>query len=922
MRLFETTFRDGYDYFERYFNTETNKSESHKIDSKYEYFVPYSFGEYKLITDQNLRLTRLEGTSKQAKDQMGVVQPVYKHIRDTYWKNGTYNLSPRIAYLDIETRAKGEPDPLNAPEQITLIQVLDSKTNQAIVLGLRPWEPEEDYKLECNVKYVHCQDEISLLETFVKVFRAINPVVVYAWNGDGFDFPYLYNRMKNLGLNPNDLSNYGSVKLDIVEDPKTHRNCFKLNSPGHHFLDLMEVYKRFVLSPRASYALDSIAEVELNSHKVDHSEFPTFDSFYTGEAYTISDKPYSERIRERIRQRYIKKNSLTEGTQEYNENMSLLLKDINFQFVYYGVIDIVLLKKIDEKRNLSKIIVNISKTMGVNYKDVLGTVKPWSQYISNVALKEGLVMPRIEQVEATQYEGAFVRHPVKGKHKWVLNFDVNSMYPQFSIAGFGMSPENLVPMAKLPMELRDLIQRYFANKSDQEILDIPETVWDEVTPILVKHNLCLTANGTCYKRDSVGIIPRLVNQIYDGRKLDKKEMFKYEQKEVEIEKTLEEGIFGNKELEENIDILNIKDLNSYSKKSLESLLEKTNFMVDRLNTEQLTKKILINALYGATGNAFFPLYNKDFASGITANGRIFIQQTANMIRQKFQELIPWSEEYWIYSDTDSVYYTVEPFVNKYLETHPNADKQELTDFCLRFANKVVQKVIDGSIDLIAKRFNCQDKSRMAAKVEVVCDVMINCAKKKYYARVLDAEGVRYDPLNPHIKIMGLELAKSTTPQWVKDTISQAVPILFDKNESDLKNWIKTIKNSYLQASLWDISQVCKSNNLKYNLGDKGVPFQAKMALVYNKFIKDNNLQSSFRLIQEREKFRGLRLVKNNPFGVDIIGYCDLRFAEKYLKPYIDYDEMFDNTFLSALKLMTDCMDYDVYEKVISIDEDW
>lgn len=922
MRLFETTFRDGYDYFERYFNTETNKSESHKIDSKYEYFVPYSFGEYKLITDQNLRLTRLEGTAKQAKDQMGVIQPVYKHIRDTYWKNGTYNLSPRIAYLDIETRAKGEPDPLNAPEQITLIQVLDSKTNQAIVLGLRPWEPEEDYKLECNVKYVHCQDEISLLETFVKVFRAINPVVVYAWNGDGFDFPYLYNRMKNLGLNPNDLSNYGSVKLDIVEDPKTHRNCFKLNSPGHHFLDLMEVYKRFVLSPRASYALDSIAEVELNSHKVDHSEFPTFDSFYTGEAYTISDKPYSERIREQIRQRYIKKNSLTEGTQEYNENMSLLLKDINFQFVYYGVIDIVLLKKIDEKRNLSKIIVNISKTMGVNYKDVLGTVKPWSQYISNVALKEGLVMPRIEQVEATQYEGAFVRHPVKGKHKWVLNFDVNSMYPQFSIAGFGMSPENLVPMAKLPMELRDLIQRYFANKSDQEILDIPETVWDEVTPILVKHNLCLTANGTCYRRDTVGIIPRLVNQIYDGRKLDKKEMFKYEQKEVEIEKTIEEGTFGNKELEENIDILNIKDLNSYSKKSLESLLEKTNFMVDRLNTEQLTKKILINALYGATGNAFFPLYNKDFASGITANGRIFIQQTANMIRQKFQELIPWTEEYWIYSDTDSVYYTVEPFVNKYLETHPNADKQELTDFCLKFANKVVQKVIDDSIDLIAKRFNCQDKSRMAAKVEVVCDVMINCAKKKYYARVLDAEGVRYDPLNPHIKIMGLELAKSTTPQWVKDTISQAVPILFDKNESDLKNWIKTIKNSYLQASLWDISQVCKTNNLKYNLGDKGVPFGAKMALVYNKFIKDNNLQSSFRLIQEREKFRGLRLVKNNPFGVDIIGYCDLRFAEKYLKPYIDYDAMFDNTFLSALKLMTDCMDYDVYEKVISIDEDW
>lgn len=271
---------------------------------------------------------------------------------------------------------------------------------------------------------------------------------------------------------------------------------------------------------------------------------------------------------------------------------------------------------------------------------------------------------------------------------------------------------------------------------------------------------------------------------------------------------------------------------------------------------------------------------------------------------------------------NSVYYTVEPFVNKYLETHPNADIEELTNFCDSLAKKVIQPVIDQSINDVAERFNVKDSSRMKAKVEVICDVMINCAKKKYYARVRDDEGIRFPLDNPHIKIMGLELAKSTTPQWVKDTISQAIPILFDKNESDLKNWIKAIKNSYLQASLWDISQVCKTNSLNYNIGDKGVPFGAKMALVYNKFIKDNNLQGSFRLIQEREKFRGLRLVKNNPFGVDIIGFCDLRFAEKYLKPYVDYDSMFDNTFLSALKLMTDCMDYDVYEKVISIDEDW
>lgn len=68
---------------------------------------------------------------------------------------------------------------------------------------------------------------------------------------------------------------------------------------------------------------------------------------------------------------------------------------------------------------------------------------------------------------------------------------------------------------------------------------------------------------------------------------------------------------------------------------------------------QLTKKILINSLYGATANAFFPLYNIGYASGITCNGRYFIQKTANYIEEKLQSILPWDNEYVIYGDTDS-----------------------------------------------------------------------------------------------------------------------------------------------------------------------------------------------------------------------------------------------------------------------------
>lgn len=270
---------------------------------------------------------------------------------------------------------------------------------------------------------------------------------------------------------------------------------------------------------------------------------------------------------------------------------------------------------------------------------------------------------------------------------------------------------------------------------------------------------------------------------------------------------------------------------------------------------------------------------------------------------------------------NSVYYTVEPFVNKYLETHPKADIQKLTDFCLSLAEKVVQPVIDKSIGLIAERFNCQDPSRMAAKVEVVCDTMINCAKKKYYARVRDAEGVRYDPEDPHIKIMGLELAKSTTPKWVKDTISKAIPILFDKSETELKDWIQTVKSEYLETSLDEIAQFGKTNSLNYKLTDKGIPFGARIAILYNDYIKKNHLEQSFNTISVGERYMYLRLVKINPFNTDEIAFTDKKFAEMYLKKYIDYDEMFEKTFLTSLSLMCKCMGYDVFSKVVSLD-DW
>ena len=81
--------------------------------------------------------------------------------------------------------------------------------------------------------------------------------------------------------------------------------------------------------------------------------------------------------------------------------------------------------------------------MGVQISDSLGTVKPWSQYICNLALLNNQVMPPRKEFDAPNVVGGYVREPVVGKHKWTLSADVNSMYPLLGMVGFNMSPETL-----------------------------------------------------------------------------------------------------------------------------------------------------------------------------------------------------------------------------------------------------------------------------------------------------------------------------------------------------------------------------------------------------------------------------------------------------------------------------------------------
>ena len=527
MSKFETAWKEGYAYYARV--NENGKTKKIEIPSSIEYYEPNANGRFKYILDQNLRMTRKLGRYKDAQNGYGVRNPIDVYIRDHHWdKNGEYNTNPTIFYLDIETRADFKfPTPSLAEKEITLIQIYDTTRKIMIILGTRDYHKEEGYDFDFPLKYVKCTDEIDLLTKYCEIFKLLDPLIIYAWNGEGFDYPYIYNRLKNLGLDPNKMSNYGECKLEETVG-RNNTTVYKLRATGHFYIDLIQAYRKITISEKPSFSLDYIANYELGEGKVDHSEFSTFDSFYTGDDYIISKTPYTDKVREEIRQLKIKEQ---DGTLT-NDDKVRLRDLLQFQFVYYGAKDVYLLKRLDDKISITNILLSMSSTMGCLFDDTLGTLKPWGNYIANVCYQMDLVIPKKTENENPNIVGGFVKDPIRGKHHWVMSFDYNSMYPM-NMVGFNISAETYVPLSKCPSELRPYIQKYFNSQDEGKVLDLPNEVWDEIVPLLQKYHLSLGINGALFDTSKEGIIPRLVWDIYTQRKADKKKMLAYEkQKEI------------------------------------------------------------------------------------------------------------------------------------------------------------------------------------------------------------------------------------------------------------------------------------------------------------------------------------------------------------------------------------------------------
>lgn len=192
----------------------------------------------------------------------------------------------------------------------------------------------------------------------------------------------------------------------------------------------------------------------------------------------------------------------------------------------------------------------------------------------------------------------------------------------------------------------------------------------------------------------------------------------------------------------------------------------------------------------------------------------------------------------------------------------------------------------------------------------VHNCVIHIARKRYTARVIDDEGVRLSREAAHIKVQGLDLVRSMTPTWCKSKLKDAIPVLFDSDERSLITWLDEIKAEFIKQPLNDVAASQGVSSLDYSLNGKAVPINSRSALVYNKFIVDNNKTDVFTLIQAGDKPKRIFLKAGNPFNSNTISWLDDRFTE-YIKDWVDWDTTFEKFFLSPLNIMTSALGYNI-----------
>ncbi len=727
----------------------------------------------------------------------------YLYIYDKF--HGELDYDPswiNVIGIDIETDSSdGFPDITAADKEITAITL--SRRGEKVVLGYYDYKPKSD-----NVHYIKCKDEWHLLNNFLRIWQSgrYQPDILTGWNIEFFDLPYIVNRIKNvLGMTEaKKLSPWGILEERTVEIHGRENQAF--TPAGIAILDYLNLYKKFKFAQQESYKLESIAEVE---------ELPIKKLDYKSQGYTSLD-------------------------DLYRKNFEL--------FIDYNIQDTTVVDLLEEKLKFIDQVIAFAYDAKVNYGDVMTTVLPWDVIIHNYLMDRAIVIPQFKKGDFSQpLVGGHVKEVKAGMYKWVVSFDLNSLYPHL-IMQYNISPETKLGREQYFPMLDSILDKY---------------------AVLEDQNVAYAANGVKFSKEKQGFLPALMEKMYNDRTEYKKKMLE-------------------------------------AKRELEALppdsdkrREVTNRIARYYNLQQ-AKKIQLNSAYGALANEYFRWFDFDLAEAITMSGQLSIRWIERNFNKYLNDLLKTKDvDYVIAADTDSIYINMEPLVNML----GVSDQDKIVEAIDKFCKTRIQSVINGSYQELANYMHAYSQ-KMHMKRETIANKGIWKASKMYILNALDIEEVRF--AEPQLKVMGIEAVRSSTPKACRAAIKNALKIIMNEDEASAQKFITDFKNQFMKLPFEDVAFPRGMKNMdkyrdKHAVYLKGTPIHVKGALLYNDLLKKRGLDKKYQMIGDGDKIKFSYLRVPNPVGDHVIAILDELPEELDLHRYVDYETQFQKTFLDPIR---------------------
>ena len=572
---------------------------------------------------------------------------------------------------------------------------------------------------------------------------------------------------------------------------------------------------------------------------------------------------------------------LGEGKISYEEfdNLHALYRLNHQKFIEYNIKDVELIIKLEDKLKLIELALTLAYDTKSNYDDVFAQTRMWDALTYSYLLPKGIIVPpRIVKDKDAAFEGAYVKEPQVGLHNWVASFDLNSLYPHLMMQ-YNISPETLIDPEDYTPEMREVLSQGIT-----------------VDKLLIKQintsNLSgctITPNGQFFRTDKVGFLPAMMEEMYVDRKKFKK-LYLQAKQEYENEKD------ENKRYE----------------------IDKR---IARYNNLQLAKKVSLNSAYGALGSQYFRFYDLRMALAVTTAGQLSIRWIEAKINEYVNKILETKDvDYVIASDTDSIYLRLDGLVNKFV-SKPSDDIDKTIRFMDKVCENKIQPFIDESYQELADYVRAFAQ-KMQMKREALSNKGVWTAKKRYILNVYNNEGIQYN--EPQMKVMGLEMIKSSTPSAIREKMKEIIKLMMTGNEQDIQNFIAKFREDFNKLPPEEISFPRGMNGLAtysdaMTLYKKGTPIHVKGAILYNHNLKKMELTKKYPLIQEGEKIKFTYLKLPNPFKDTVISYPSRIPAEFELDKYVDYELQFNKAFLDPIKVILDCMKWQV-EKTNSLED--